>query len=332
MNTILQTFHTPMRSNVLFLFCLIACSLSAQINIGSSQMPIGSDPGKWRPGQLEALRRSTTLVFLRPSEASQVEAVQAKLNQIWTISKIEVHTSDRRKEAVDAHPGEALSFLELHSNVIGVDHVPYYYYAYIQLQMDGGTDKKGRSIVDTYARVELHPSAHTLNEGIIHYNDGLDLYAQAQLDNFTPGLLVNYAKYINDQLEKGASRNLYSTFKNEGAMGALRNSTLYVTDNVALEFGWVKKTEAPVADPKALFAKYPYRYELISSADLDHKLMTETEPFYYMVYVRSSLEKYIAIYKSDTGEMIYADYDAKRLGSQNLEPNDMAKIAALIRD
>jgi hypothetical protein len=125
---------------------------------------------------------------------------------------------------------------------------------------------------------------------------------------------------------------LYSTFKNEGAMEALRNSTLYVTDNVALEFGWVKKTEAPVADPKALFAKYPYRYELISSADLDHKLMTETEPFYYMVYVRSSLEKYIAIYKSDTGEMIYADYDAKRLGSQNLEPNDMAKIAALIRD
>jgi hypothetical protein len=146
---------------------------------------------KHSPGQLEALRRSTTLVFLRPSEASQVEAVQAKLNQIWTISKIEVHTSDRRKEAIDAHPGEALSFLELHSNVIGVDHVPYYYYAYIQLQMDGGTDKKGRSIVDTYARVELHPSAHSLNEGIIHYNDGLDLYAQAQLDNFTPGLLVN---------------------------------------------------------------------------------------------------------------------------------------------
>lgn len=321
------------RSLLVTTLILFATVNNAQINIGSDQNPKGSSATEWKDGQLEALHASTTLAFLRPSEADQVEAVQAKLDSFWTISKIKVYTIDKVKQAMEENSDQPLSFLALSSRKITGD-AGTYYHVLLDLFMFDGKDKKGNDVVIYYSKVAIHPNGDAFRAGVKQLEGGSmeKLYTEPGLINFSPGLLVNYARYINSMITSKTLVCLYKSKTDKKALRALKENTLFILDNVTQDFHVMARSESPMKEPSTLLKKYPYKTAFISKEDLSKKLMEEVEPFYYLVYVRSTMDKFVAVYKSDSGEQIYADYDAKMMGSQNFDAGDLGKIASALEN
>lgn len=53
-------------------------------------------------------------------------------------------------------------------------------------------------------------------------------------------------------------------------------------------------------------------------------ILKSDKPIYYLVYVRSSTDKYITVFNSQTGNMLYSQYTA---ASSNIKPNDIHRLA-----
>ncbi|MBK8966627.1 MAG: hypothetical protein IPM36_08060 [Lewinellaceae bacterium] len=66
---------------------------------------------------------------------------------------------------------------------------------------------------------------------------------------------------------------------------------------------------------------------MISNAELNRKIIEETEPFYYLVYIKSSTDKYVSVYNSQTGDLVYTTYTGI---SYNLKDKDLGKLESAV--
>jgi hypothetical protein len=83
---------------------------------------------------------------------------------------------------------------------------------------------------------------------------------------------------------------------------------------------------------KAVYLIYIYNSvedsaKQVSVKELNEKILTEKEPIYYLLYIKSSTDKYVTIINSITGEMLYTHYTPV---SYNFKSDDIEDVQKAI--
>ena len=133
-------------------------------------------------------------------------------------------------------------------------------------------------------------------------------YSEDVFINYKPGFLKNYFQKISNLIQKEQNYWMYE----DEYLPELKNlakKTLYVPDFVAQKYmaftGEYKKPDKAYLDK--MFKKYEFKYQMISSDELNKKIMSN-EPIYYLMYVRLNGERFISVVNAKTGEVVYRAY------------------------
>ncbi len=135
------------------------------------------------------------------------------------------------------------------------------------------------------------------------------LYNEDLLYNYKSGFLKNYFQKVNNLIQKDQVYWMY--VKNPEYLPELKNlkkKTLYVPDFVARKFNGLEREAKPSkAFLDKIFKNYDFKYQMISSDELNKKIMNN-EPIYYLMYVRVSSERFVSVVNAQTGEIVYRAY------------------------
>jgi hypothetical protein len=156
------------------------------------------------------------------------------------------------------------------------------------------------------ARVELYTDNSTLaNPDNIYQSD---YNVNGHIYNWGPGILKNQIQTLMNLLMKNEIRNLFDGNDDQIALLNLQNETLYIPDYFMNKFNKLTGEESQKFDENEIFEDFKLKYKIISIEELNKKILSEKKPFYYLVYIRSQIDKYICVYNSFTGDMIYSKY------------------------
>jgi hypothetical protein len=312
------------------LLILLPFGALAQVSVTTNMREMSAP--ELDPQVIRQLRQTTTLFFLRSGEEDMVARVQDRLNSFWTISKIEVHPYSDLKSTVERHVGEPLSYLMLTATAVMRDGTIWDVAPHLDLRMNMVLDAKDGSDAVSVARIALQLTRASGSEAmkLPNYHEELVpfLYTKAEIHNWSLGLVLNYARAINRQLEKGEPIVIHNDIVDAARTAPLRTATLFVRDDAGLK--WSRsKNAAEMRDPKEVFAKYPYQYAFIAKEELDRKLWDEKDDFYFLVYYTSGGNISIDVRHSIDGELIYHK-SAFRL-SPEFDEGDAGDLAKVIK-
>ena len=171
------------------------------------------------------------------------------------------------------------------------------------------------------ARIELFTDFETLSNPDLLYQSEFD--GNGHIRNWGPGVLKNYVQALMGYLAKNESHSLFTGSSNDKELKKLKKESLYIPEYVLTKFNKFNGNETKKHDEKDIFEDFNLKYILLSGADLNHKILTDTTGFYYLIYIKSSTDKYINVIHSLTGEIIYSKY--KPL-SYNIKSDDFQDL------
>lgn len=159
---------------------------------------------------------------------------------------------------------------------------------------------------------------------------------QFQYLNGMEGNIRNMIQYINSELLKRSEKDLFSSVKNESELSKLKDAVLFLPNYWYGEKGTIlenlkdgdKYVKAHADFIKNLKNKYPYKMQVISRSDLNTKILSAGEDFYYINYIQSSADKIVSIVNGKTGEVIYSEVTKN---SYRIKEKDIEKIAKAIK-
>lgn len=267
---------------------------------------------------IQGLRNSQTIFFFR-SDDDLLELRKA-LEEVWTISDLflfpysEMGKIDLKGKSYFVIEG----FRKVVSKYVTVDNT----YLYLHLYMNF-TDKKGKDFLQTFARLDLFLTQETMNKiPKLKEDEVIDfIYTDAEISNWTPGFLRNYLKNINDLLISGQGRGLYESNDEVPAVSQLANKTLYIPDYTLVTNRYGREGQK---DAESLMKDYPYAYEFKSSAEISNMILAG-EDIYYLVYTRSSTEKYFTVFHSSSGEIVFNAYKPMSYALNRSDFKDIGK-------
>jgi hypothetical protein len=125
--------------------------------------------------------------------------------------------------------------------------------------------------------------------------------------SYKPGFLKNYFQFINTMFLAGKIKSKFTDDVALPALKELKKQILYIPNYATLHYdplsGKEKAVEKSVVDE--LFKDYKYKYEILTADQISDKIMAG-EDFYYLRYTRSTMEKFIQIVNSKSGEIVYS--------------------------
>ncbi len=186
-------------------------------------------------------------------------------------------------------------------------------------------DELPDKVKQVIGRVELFTDFPSLSFPDKLYKADYD--GDGHIRNWGLGYLKTDLQVLMSLLEKGAERTLYKGSTSPKQLKALKKQTLYIPDYVLISFNKFNGNETKRHKESELLGDYKLPYKLIGNDELNKKIMEDTEPFYYLVYIKSSTDKYVSVYNSQTGEQIYTDYTPI---SYNIKDKDFEKLADAI--
>jgi hypothetical protein len=307
-----------MKKVMLFIMTLIAAQcLRAQINVGSVE-EVTLRAGNFKPKELEALKKTTTIFIIRNSDEDELEYYQSLLDSVWDITKIKViRESDwklyKQKPQYSFFTiGGFVVTKEMRTGSASSSHL------YLHLWMHNPESDN----ILTFSRIELFPDFKTMSD-----MGSLNLYHKGNIRNWGFRMIANNLQLVNQLLKKGETRWLFKEGEVPDELKHLKTQTLYVPDYVLIKANASTGDESERHDPKKLFQDYEFKYEILSLAQLNEKILTSENPIYYLTYVKSSTDKFINIQNSKTGKIIYSQYTSV---SYNIKASDFKKISKAI--
>lgn len=176
------------------------------------------------------------------------------------------------------------------------------------------------------ARIELFLDFETLTYPQWIIDSDLDLGGHVR--NWSPGILKNYIKCMMSYLDTKKERTLYDDYVDRDAIKKLRSEALYIPESTFIAFNMFSGDETEKIPEPKLFGGYPYPYKILSDKELSDKIINGKDDFYYLIYVKGSTQKYVSVFNSKTGEMIYTHYKSF---SYNIGNKDIKKLAKEIK-
>lgn len=326
----------------LCLFLLMACTLSvslhAQIQIGDAETPAGGRAGKLEDEDVETFKKMTTVFFIQMKDKDRKADFEKVLKEVWTINPFIVATPDEMKTYSDGRKYASFGFggFVIASSKSASTHLSY------DLSIDRykkNGEQKGRTLL---ARFILMPDNETLRESYRNISTGNNtkqeqklmtmFYTTSVFQNWGPGYLKGYALFINNALIAKERRGIFNQVVDKEALANLKNTTLYIPDYTKAKYnaftGRDKENDEEGIDEE-LTKAYPYPVAYLSDVAMQQKILSPTEPVYHLQYIRSSTDKYVSIFESKSGKLIYSVYSPI---SYNFKMKDLKKIAKLAEE
>jgi hypothetical protein len=172
------------------------------------------------------------------------------------------------------------------------------------------------------ARIDLYTTYEAITTPKLIYREEYNV--TSNIRNWGVGILKNYVQVLMTGLSTNPKeRWLYSPSLDQTELSKLKSETLYVPDYVLIQidkhFGTITTNHLE----SDMFSKYKLKYKLLPTKELNTKIMTDKEPFYYLVYVKSCTDKFISVVNSQTGEIVYSKYYPL---SYNIKPEDLDNL------
>lgn len=300
--------------------------LRAQVNIGANFV----SGGKLEAGNLDLLRASTLVFFLREGEERDAEAYRKALAATWKVCRTEVRPF---RDFLHLQDKPGYSFLlitpryDRFSNSSQGSYARDVGYLALQLWMNK-PNKKGEQEKVYFCRIELARDLATdllvkqiESEESPFYEP---FYSLATVYNLNPGFLQTYLGFINAYVEQGKMHDIFEEHADPQALKALMTDTLVLPDY--LFFG-LDKSRYPNA--AALVGDYPYPYRVAGTEQLGRRIMNG-EGLYYLVVTECYNRVTFSIYHSSSRQLVYSRTNvAQKLSSRDFK--DLARSMAKLR-
>jgi hypothetical protein len=293
------------------------------------------------PDALERVKDGTVYLAMKDPTTEKAKPFIDALREGWKLSKVDVI----RYADIPSRLAPGASFLTFDGYVTTTQSMTMYAdgstrygvkaensYVYLSLwtcnpkKFKDGKAPAEDDVKVPLARVELYPDFPTLADPRNIYNTDAD--ADGHLRNWTPGLLRSQLMTLSAYLQAGKKRSRFDGEEDIAALARLKTDTLYVPDYALVKFSAFTGDESKRHDAKDIFEDYPFAYRVMPVAELDAKLRTDANSFLYLSYVKSSTDKFVSVYDSRDGRMVYSDYSPT---SYNIGSGDLKRLAKIIR-
>lgn len=313
---------------LVLLFLIISIGSKAQIAISNVD-------------EIDKIKNTTTYIAMKDPNSKVGKEYAVIFQKYWTLSKIEfIKYSDIYK-----YLNTNSSFLTIGGYVTEVSsHMIYsdgsrsagvdYAHTHIYLELWKCSDKflsKNKDPKDfkekdkkQISRLELFTDFQTLMMPSNLYKSEYD--TEGHVRNWGLGILKNHLQNLITNLKKGAEKKLYSEIINISEVKELSKQTLYIPDYVFNKFNMLTGDESKKHDVKDILNDYKFKYEVLSTQDLNKKIINDNSTFYYLQYIKSSTDKYVSVINSQTGEVIYSIYTPTSYNIKSGDFKDLSKV------
>ncbi|TBX71196.1 hypothetical protein EZL74_01440 [Flavobacterium silvisoli] len=266
--------------------------------------------------------KNTTTVFVLPEkDRSSFEKI---VKDNWDLTKYEFISLSEYKENKEKYTYPTYSFLKFDNYILDSEKT---YWSFLNLNLGYSKvkqfKKNGKSTFETtfLATVFLSPVMNLKFKNYEDYNSG------SSIMNYNIGFFKNQIQYINSSIKTNENFNCLQEFKNKEKLNELKTKKLFILQKARENQQFVLKNDTD-SEINGLLSKYEYGYQLVSSEELNNRILNETEEFYYLMYSQINSKKIVSIISSKTGEIIYNSLD--RL-SYSLKDSDFKKISNEIK-
>lgn len=324
-----------MKKYFTFLALVLCLRAPAQVQVGSNEIATMNRAGRISKDDLEGLKKTTTVFTLPYKDYGQQQQFEEAIRSVWTITPFRIIKPDEMSQYMkDGY--SVFSFGGFMTTRQGPAINPAnMHLAYDLWQPELG--KKGQVKQRYFARILIYPDNETFFTAMRNTGRrGEDfsarmlsfLYNDAVIYNWSAGLLKGYLKVVNDRLLQADERGPFTEEADKQALAGLTKDTLYVPDYVQVKFNMFTGAEKAAEEEadESLKEAYPFPVKLVTKARLDELLLDKSRPVKYLVYTKSSTDKYINVYDSRKG-LLYARYVKL---SYNFKNKDLAKLAKVI--
>lgn len=344
--------------SILVLFLCVSNAF-AQVNIGKSRSPINLWVSSHKQQTFDKLKDIET-VFIVPNSISNKEALKSAIKEIWTINEItfiEQETYDEEPDNLDPLKKMSTEYISPDYMVIRlIDNVysktksggfmgpqTRTVGAYISFKFRASIfenikeDKKGNLKYDDISVAEIFFTPNIKLRQDVSYSAGGKLkiggYAkkndefgeEAGFYNYEVGYVKNYFQELNRRLMDAQNLKMEDGVEKEDKLAELNGNTLYVPKWSLLKYNAMAATYGKTRTAEELFGKYGHKYEIISSKEINDKILNG-EDFYYLMHTQFNQKRIISVIHSTTGEIIYLNED----GGYNIKDSDIKNIGKLI--
>lgn len=305
-----------MKTKIKFFLTAFVFSLTLAFN-ASSQIAVSN------VSEITKIKSGTTYIAMKDPNSEMVKEYVNVFKSNWTISKIEFIKYSEIEKFISPENSfltiggyeTNTQFIKLYKNGSRSNGINYSNtHLYLELwtcdeKYFQSTKKKkefGNSDKIQVARIELFTDFETLSDPDKLFQSDYD--GNGHIRNWGPGILKNYIQSLMSYLNKGENRSLYSGIFNANEVKNLKKEVLYVPEYVLTKFNKFSGDETKKHDVKEIFEAYNLEYKLLSINELNQKILADKTNFYYLIYIKSSTDKYISVINSLSGEIIYSTY------------------------
>ena len=287
--------------------------------------------------EIPKLKKGATYVVMKNPESPQSKEYVDIIKNNWTLSKVEFIKYDELSKYISPESSfltlsgyeTSKQFTTLYQNGSSKSGINYSTtHIYLELwtcnaKYFENTKKKefGDKNKVQVARVELFTDFPALSDPDLLFQSDYD--GGGHIRNWSPGILKNQIQALTFFVNKGEPRKLFTGVENKAEIEKLKKDVLYVPDYVLIKFNKFTGNESQKHSEKDVFEDYKFKYKLLTTAELNQKILNDKTPFYYMIYIKSSTDKYISVINSLTGEIVYTKYAPV---SYNIKSSDLKNI------
>lgn len=182
---------------------------------------------------------------------------------------------------------------------------------------------------DVLVRAELFLSSITYGGKVAFTDLGISTPTFARdFLNGSLGRLRNTMQSIHAQVSEGKGFDIRKDMDAKPGLAALKKATLYLPNYWNGPGTYQPEPLKPGGLEDKYFQKlaaaYAHPREWITLPELERRLSSATEDFYYLSYVQSSADKMISVVNGRTGEVLYYNFTAK---SYRFNKGDMERLS-----
>lgn len=313
-------------------------SATAQIQVGSQELPVINSASRLTDAMLRELKGTTTLFVLLDHDYEQIDAYQQAIERVWKYTPFKIIQRSEMGNYLEEGKysfGMFGGYINRSTNMTTVQLT----YDLIMLQFNRKGEVNGMKY---FSRMVLSPDAKTMNTAALSHSpgffgiggkerrrDGIEkLYEEGKFYDWTPGFLMGKLQFVNKLLTAGEKADNFDYLVNKEALAGLRRDTLFIPDYVNIDLSpYTLKTEREMDDDD-IKKDYPYKIQFISTHALNDRIMSSDKPVYYLISTLTIGNKFINIYHTKKGRL-YAQCTQM---SNKFKTKDLKKIAKLIKD
>jgi len=280
---------------------------------------------------IEKIKSGNTHIIVNNLTFSQSNEFYAVFKKYWTFTKgVEfLRAEDLQNNLVAGDTYFSLENLVVRNEKYGGNS-----YFYLNLWMpDEKVVRKGKELKITdeisIAHIEISTDAGTaMTSYFLQKGYGFDFDGGGHIFNWSPGMLKNYLQQLGNLLQKGKKVGYTDDITNHDELKNLSHQTLYCSEDNFHKVGAFMRGDKNV-DTVKVFEDYKYDYKILKGEELSAKILADSGQFYYLLFLRDSSSKMVAVINARTGEIIYSRF--KSLMAFILKPGDLKTLYKAIK-